>query len=277
MAIKILCDSGCDIPEDVRQAANIGLVSLSIRFGDDEYTDRVTISTQEFWQRCATSPTLPETAAPSPGAFLAAYEAAAAEGATGIIVVTISAALSATYESARVAASSFDTIPVFILDSRAVSMAQGLLALELNERAQAGATFEELCDYGRTLPDKVGVVAMLATLEHLIKGGRLGGAKALLGTMLNIKPLLQLKDGLVTEAGRQRTTSKALAALVAMAAEHQPLRRVAIVHAASPEVDALTELVASLAVATPLIVADIGPTVGTHGGPGLIGLTWLEA
>lgn len=276
-SISILCDSGCDIPDDWRQRLNIGLVSLSIRFGDEEFTDRVTLSPAQFWERCAAAPSLPETAAPSPGAFLAAYEAAADSGATGIIVVTISAALSATFESARLAAEGFDRIPVFVLDSRAVSMAQGLLAIELAERAQAGADFDELVALARTLPDKVGVEAMLATLEHLIKGGRIGGAKALIGQVLAIKPLLRLKDGLVTEAGRQRTTTKALRALVEAAAQHQPLSRISVVHANSPEVATLTAMLAEIPVAHPLIVADIGPTVGTHGGPGLIGVTWLEA
>jgi len=275
--IQILCDSGCDLPLSERTRLGIGLVSLSIRFGAEEFTDRVDLSPEEFWERCAGAATLPEMAAPSPGAFLAAYEAAAAAGATGIIVVTISAALSATYESARVAAEGFDAIPVHIVDTRAVSMAEGLIAIDLAEAAAAGADFDALVARATSLVPKVGVGAMLVTLEHLIKGGRIGGAKALLGQVLSIKPLLKLENGVVTEAGRQRTTAKALRALVDMVQAAAPLSRLAIMHANSPDLETMKELLSAVPVAHPIVVADIGPTVGTHGGPGLIALAWLEA
>jgi len=106
---------------------------------------------------------------------------------------------------------------------------------------------------------------------------RVGGAKALLGQVLSIKPLLELREGIVAEAGRQRTITRAMTTIAATARSHAPLRRIALIHAQSPHVDTLRSLVADVASDYPLIVADMGPTVGTHGGPGLIGLTWLEA
>jgi DegV family protein with EDD domain len=118
---------------------------------------------------------------------------------------------------------------------------------------------------------------MLDTLEHLIKGGRVGGARALLGQVLSIKPLLELKDGVVAEAGRQRTRAKALVAIAAVTKGHAPLRRLALVHGASSEVPALEALVADIATDNPIIVTDMGPVVGAHGGPGIIGLCWIEA
>ena len=124
---------------------------------------------------------------------------------------------------------------------------------------------------------KVGVVAMLDTLEHLMKGGRVGGARALLGQVLSIKPLLELKDGVVAEAGRQRTRAKALAAIVEVVRSHAPLRRLALVHGDSSEVKALEALSAGISSEFELIVTDMGPVVGTHGGPGIIGLCWIEA
>ena len=276
-SVRILCDSGCDVPDDLRADLNIGLVSLSIRFGNDEFTDRVNLSPAQFWVKCKESPTLPETAAPSPGAFRTAFDQAADGGADGIVVLTISADLSGTYQSALLAASDYDRVPVRVIDSRAVSMAQGLIAIELAERAAAGIDLDELVAHAQAMIPKVGVIAMLDTLEHLQKGGRVGGAKALIGQVLSIKPLLKLENGIVTEAGRQRTTSRALRHLADAAATHAPLRRLSIFHGESRQLEALRALVTPIECANPLVVADIGPTVGTHGGPGIIGLAWLEA
>lgn len=276
--IKVLCDSACDIPDAELAQYGIGLVSLSIRFGDEEFIDRVNLTPHDFWLRCSQSKTLPETAAPSPGAFQLAYEAAADDGYDGVVVVTLSSELSATHQSATLAAAAVrDRIDVRVVDTRAVSMAQGLIAIDVAERALTGQGLDELEAHATSLVGKVGVLAMLNTLEHLIKGGRVGGARALLGQVLSIKPLLKLADGIVTEGGRQRTTARALKTIADEARRHAPLARLALIHGESPEVGALRDLVADIDTRHPLIVADIGPTVGTHGGPGLIGLTWLEA
>lgn len=276
--ISVICDSASDVPAAELARLDITMVSLNIRFGDEEFVDRVTLSIDEFWRRCANSRTLPETSAPSPGAFRAAYEAAADHGCTGVIVLTLSAALSGTFQSAVVAGDAVrDLIDVRVVDTRAVSMAEGLLTIDVAERARDGASLDELERYALDARSRVGVIAMLDTLDHLIKGGRIGGARALIGQVLAIKPLLELRDGHVAEAGRQRTTARAMATIAATARHHTPLRRFALIHAQSTEVDALRTLVADLAPQYPLLVADMGPTVGTHGGPGLIGLTWLEA
>jgi len=274
--VRILSDSACDLPEDECRRYGVDLVPLSIRFENEEFTDRVTISTQEFWDRCLAQATLPETSAPSPGSFLEAFDRAADEGATGVIVVSISSKLSGTYQSAMVAAAAYQRLPVAVIDSCSVSMAQGLIAVTLSELATEGYSFDELVATGEQLVAKTGVAAMLATLDHLIKGGRIGGAKAFVGQMLSVKPLIQLRDGVVSEAGRQRTTAKALRQIVDELKAHQPLDRIAIVHANSPFVESLSEMLADVTVNHPLIVASIGPTVGTHGGPGVIGVTWLE-
>jgi len=276
--IRIISDSACDVPEDIARRLDIDIVSLSIRFGDEEFTDRVDLTPSQFWAKCKKSKTLPETAAPSPGAFQAAYERAKSDGCAGAIVLTLSAALSATHQSATLAAQAVASeIAVKVVDTKAVSMAQGLLAIEIAELAQAGATLDELVEHAEALTSKVGVIAMLDTLEHLVKGGRVGGARALLGQVLSIKPLLELKDGVVAEAGRQRTRAKALAAIVEVTKSHAPLRRLALVHGDSSEVKALETLAAGISTDHPIIVTDMGPVVGTHGGPGIIALCWIEA
>jgi DegV family protein with EDD domain len=276
--VRVITDSACDIPEEDARRLDIDIVSLSIRFGDDEFTDRVDLTPNQFWARCKASKTLPETAAPSPGAFQAAYERAKADGCDGVLVLTLSALLSATHQSAVIARDAVgDVIAVRVVDTKAVSMAQGLLAIDVAEFALTGADLDELVERAEALVPKVGVVAMLDTLEHLIKGGRVGGARALLGQVLSIKPLLELKDGVVAEAGRQRTRAKALVAIADVARSHTPLRRIALVHGASSEVKALEALVAQIAADFPLIITDMGPVVGTHGGPGIIAICWVEA
>ena len=276
--IRVVTDSACDVPEEIARRLNIDIVSLSIRFGDEEFTDRVDLSPEAFWAKCKASKTLPETAAPSPGAFQAAYERAIADSCDGVIVLTLSALLSATNQSAVLGAEAVtDKLPVRVVDTKAVSMAQGLLVIDVAEMAATGADLEQLVAHAESLVAKVGVVAMLDTLEHLIKGGRVGGARALLGQVLSIKPLLELKDGVVAEAGRQRTRSKALVAIADVAKSHAPLKRLALVHGASSEVANLESLVEDVSTQNPIIVTDMGPVVGTHGGPGIIGLCWIEA
>jgi DegV family protein with EDD domain len=276
--IRVVTDSACDIPEEIARRLNVDIVSLTIRFGDEEFTDRVDLSPEEFWAKCKASKTLPETAAPSPGAFQAAYERAKSDNCDGVIVLTLSALLSATNQSAVLGSEALgDALPVGVVDTKAVSMAQGLLVIDVAELAATGADLDQLVAHAESLVPKVGVVAMLDTLEHLIKGGRVGGARALLGQVLSIKPLLELKDGVVAEAGRQRTRSKALVAIAEATKTHAPLKRLALVHGASSEVATLEKLAAGITTENAIIVTDMGPVVGTHGGPGIIGLCWIEA
>ncbi|MGC8509772.1 MAG: DegV family protein [Acidimicrobiales bacterium] len=276
--IRVVTDSACDVPQDIATALGIEIVSLTIRFGDEEYVDRVELSPADFWRKCATSTVLPETAAPSAGAFRAAYERAHDEGAEGVIVLTLSASLSATFQAASVAAEDVaDVIPVTVIDTKAVTIAEGLIVIDVAEAARAGDDLAQLVTRAHSLIERVGVCAMLDTLEHLVKGGRIGGARALLGQVLAIKPILELKDGVVAEAGRQRTRPRALAVVAQRARDHVPLRRLAIVHGASPEVDTLRALIRDIASEYPVIVTDMGPVVGTHGGPGIIGLAWIQA
>jgi DegV family protein with EDD domain len=276
--IRVVTDSACDIPDEIARRLNIDIVSLTIRFGDEEFTDRVDLSPEEFWAKCKASKTLPETAAPSPGAFQTAYERAKSDDCDGVIVLTLSALLSATNQSAVLGSEALgDALPVRVIDTKAVSMAQGLLVIDVAEYAATGADLDQLVAHAESLVPKVGVVAMLDTLEHLIKGGRVGGARALLGQVLSIKPLLELKDGVVAEAGRQRTRSKALVAIAGATRSHAPLKRLALVHGASSEVATLEALAADITTQNAIIVTDMGPVVGTHGGPGIIGLCWIQA
>jgi fatty acid kinase fatty acid binding subunit len=278
--VKVVTDSASDLPEALAREYRVEVVPLTIRVGTEEFTDRVELSADVFWAKCRASPTLPETSAPSPGAFQGAYQRALDEGCDGVIVLVLSSNLSATHDSATLGAEALGpAIDVRVVDTRCVAMGEGLIVLEVAERARAGASLDELVALAHHAMSRVGIVATLDTLEHLVRGGRIGGARALLGQVLSIKPLVELRDGVVAEAGRARTRAKALAACAERARAHQPLSRLAVIHGACSDADvaALTAMVADVALEHPLLDADIGPVVGTHGGPGIIGLTWLKA
>jgi DegV family protein with EDD domain len=278
--IRVVTDSASDLPEEIATRLGIDVVSLTIRFGDEEFIDRVELTPDEFWAKCKSAKTLPETSAPSVGAFQDAYERARAEGYDGVLVLTLSSLLSATFQAATLAADAVSAfIEVRVVDTLNVSMGQGLIAIDVAEFAATGAGLQEVDDLARGLLDKSGVVGTIDVLEHLIKGGRIGGAKALIGQVLSIKPLVELKGGVVAEAGRQRTRAKALAAVARTTATHAPLRRLALVHGACSEADveALHALAVEIESEHPIVVTDIGPVVGTHAGPGIIALTFVES
>jgi len=275
--IRVVTDSASDLPEEYARRLGIDVVSLTIRFGNEEFTDRVDLGPELFWAKCKSAKTLPETSAPSAGAFQAAYERARADGCDGVIVLTLSSLLSATFQSATLGAESVPDLDVRVVDTLNVSMGQGLIAIDVAELAAEGADLDELVKHAHDLMARSGVVAALDTLEHLIKGGRIGGARALLGQVLSIKPLVELRDGIVAEVGRQRTRAKALQAVANVVKARAPLRRLALIHGACQDVAVLEALVAGIECEFPMIVTDIGPVVGTHGGPGIIGFTWITA
>jgi DegV family protein with EDD domain len=274
--VRIITDSASDLPQSEADRLGIDVVSLTIRFGAEEFLDR-DLSPAEFWSKCASSPTLPETSAPSPGAFQEAFERAAAQGCDGIVVVTLTSLLSATFSSATLAAEAVKgKIPVSVIDTRAVTMSEGLLTIELGEMAQSGKSMEEIVARGNQLVPELGVIATIDTLEHLIKGGRLGGAKAFLGQILSIKPILAVREGIVAEAGKARTRSKALATLAQVARDAGPIRRISVIHSQCPDTQTLIDLVSDIPTKYPLVIADMGSTIGTHGGPGIIGVAWIR-
>lgn len=274
--IKIITDSASDLPVDEATRLNVEVIALSIRFGDEEFVDRRDITPTAFWERCANTTDLPETAAPSPGAFQQAYEQAKADGFDGVVVITISSKLSATYQSALAGKEAMGDYPVEVIDSQAVTMAQGLLVITVAEAAAKGADFDACISLTKNIIPRLGVVGALDTLEHLKRGGRIGSAAALLGSMLSIKPLLTLRQGEVVEDGRQRTRAKALDHLARDAAEASPFERLAVVHGAADDAVRLITMLAHIECDTPLLVTDIGPVVGTHAGPGIIGVCWIE-
>jgi DegV family protein with EDD domain len=278
VTVRIVTDSACDLPDSVAADLGIEIVPLSIRFGDTEYIDRLELTTAEFWAKCAATPTLPETSAPAPGTFEAAYRRAAADGATGVVVVSLSSALSATMQSAEVAARSIaDEIAVRIVDSRSVSLGLGTIAAACARRAAQGADVDEVAALGTDLASRTRVFGALDTLDNLKKGGRIGNAKALLATALAIKPIIEVIDGKVEQGGKQRTRSKALAFLVDKVREYEGrMSGLAVLHADCTDVDQFVEMLRPLYEGE-IIVGEIGPVIGTHAGRGTIGVAFTES
>ncbi|MGO8871151.1 MAG: DegV family protein [Acidimicrobiales bacterium] len=274
--IRVVTDSACDLSAELAADRPLTIVPLSIRFGSEEFIDGTTLSTDEFWARCAASSVLPETSAPSPGAFQRAFEAAADDGYDGVLCINLSAGVSATYQAAVAAAKAVsDTIPVRTVDSRSMTMGLGLMALDLAELAQTGATLDALVERSGQLIPRTKVFGVVDTLEHLEKGGRIGGARALLGSLLNIKPVVTLVDGVVEEESKQRTRSRSLRYLADKAKDSPLLSRLAVCNGAAPDIGEFLEMIDGVHSEHPRVVVDLGPVVGTHTGPGTIGVCLL--
>ncbi len=276
MPVRIVTDSACDLPEAACSELGIEVVPLTIRFGEREFVDRKQLSTEAFWRELQSSSVLPETAAPSVGVFEETFRRLADDGADGIVCINLSAKLSATMQSAQVAAKALDgLIPIEIVDSQSASMGIGNLVMYAARRAQDGASVEDIVREVEDRRDRQRVFATLDTLEFLRKGGRIGGAQALLGSMLSIKPVISVIDGAVEPAGRVRTRSKALRFLLDQIPDGK-VESISVLHAMAPELD---EFMAQLEPKVPgaeVVIGTIGPVVGVHTGPRVIGIAYIE-
>jgi DegV family protein with EDD domain len=276
--IRVVTDSACDLSAELAAQLGVSVVPLSIRFGSEEFVDGSTLSTDDFWAKCAVNAQLPETSAPSPGAFQEAFVAAADEGYEGVLSLSLSSGVSATFQSAVAAAKSVeDRITVHTVDTRSMTMGQGLMVMDIAEMAANGATLDELEARATALIPRTQVYGIVDTLEHLEKGGRIGGAKALLGSLLSIKPVVALVDGVVEEESKQRTRSRSIRYLADKAKDSAPISRLGVANGAATDIADFLVLIKDVPTEHPLVVADLGPVVGTHTGPGTIGLCIITA
>jgi len=270
--VHVVTDSACDLTDELAKEAEITVVPLTIRFGDEELLDRRDLSPTEFWARCKAATALPETAAPSPGAFQAAYEAAVAAGASGVLCLNLSSGVSATYQAARAGAEAVgDKFPVRVIDTLSLTMGQGLLCLAAAEAAAGGAGLDELVALVDDLIGRTRVYGVVATLDHLQRGGRIGGAKALLGSLLSIKPVVTVRGGVVEEESKQRTRTRSLHYLADKVKADAPLERLAVCNGAADDIDDFLAMLGGVETAHPMVLTELGPVVGTHSGPGTIG------
>lgn len=271
MSIKIVTDSTCDLPADVIAKYGISVVPLYINIGKQGYLDGVDISREQFYKNLPTYPVHPTTAAPSPLKFHSLYDALADEGATEILSIHISVALSAVIDTARVAAKETKSLPVTVLDSRQLSLGTGFLVESAAELAAQGKTMGEIVNALNDQIKRSHVFAALDTLEFLKRSGRMNGTIAAMGTLLQLKPIVTMYDG-KAGAERVRTRERATQRLLEMLHDVGNVERIAIVHTHSPErVAELRKQAAHLLPDGEILSTDITPVIGAHIGPGAVG------
>ena len=277
MAVRIVTDSSCDLTDEEVAAHGIEVVPLSIRFGDEEFEDRTQLSVEQFYEKLAASSVLPETAAPAPGKFEAAFRRQAAAGADAVVCVNLSAGLSATMQSAQNAAKALEgELDVRVLDSRSITSGLGTQVLLAAEAAASGASVDEVVALVESVSARTHVVGALDTLDNLKKGGRIGGAQALLGSLLSIKPIVDISSGTVEEAGKARTRRRALEAVRDKVVEAGAVEHLCVTHGFAPDLDDMLRLLAEHHPLESIRVGHIGPVIGTHGGPRVMGVTWVD-
>jgi DegV family protein with EDD domain len=273
--IKVVIDSTSYLPDDIVRQYDIRVVPLNVHFGQERvYREGVDLTTAQFYELLARSPGLPTTSQPSPGQFQEVFSELTA-GGDQVLCIVISSRLSGTYQSASEARRMLPGADIVVIDSYSVAAGLGLMALTAAEMAAAGGTMEEIVSRVEQMKQDIRLYFVVDTLEYLQKGGRIGAAAALIGTLLQVKPILAIRDGIVQPLGRVRSKRKALRQLVAdlesQVAPGQPLLCM-VLHAQVP--DEARELEMELRKrlrCEKTIAVEVGAVVGTHAGPGVVG------
>ena len=275
--VAFVTDSASDLDPAVARAAGIRIVPLSVTFGTESFRAGVDLSTEEFWSRMtAPNAPFPKTAATGPGDFKAVYDEAFADGADAIVAIHVSHKLSGAMKSAELAAGMLPDREIHIVDSQGASMAQGILAFMGLEMAKLGVSAEEI---GRVLNDRASDLRMyvsLETLEYLKKGGRISGTQAAIGTLLSVRPIIAVEDGVVETADKPRTRAKTRERCIELICA-RPIERLAILHTMAPDIAEFSSEVIRRSGVDPstVVVSIVGASVGPHLGPGCVGAAVL--
>jgi DegV family protein with EDD domain len=281
--VAIVTDSTADLTPDQAAAAGIHVVPLYVRFGDKEFRALVDLTTEQFWDRLlAPGAPIPSTSAPSPGDFKTAFEQIFADGADAIVCPTIGTKLSATFQSATLAAQALPDREIHVIDTHSTSMSTGIPALMAAELAAAGLAAADIAQaVTDRLPD-VDLFVAVDTLDYLRKGGRLSGTQAMIGTMLSVKPIITVTDGTVTVAEKPRTRVKARARTIELVTA-APLERISILITPTSSADEVAAFRDALLAAAPgvdpskVTTGLIGASTGPHLGPDLMGASFMRA
>ena len=271
MTVKIVTDSIADLPSQVAQELGITVVPLNVRFDTEVYRDGVDLTAEQFYERLAHGKTLPVTSVPSPGAFAEAYDKLAEE-TDEILVITLTSKLSGTH---NVSLQSIGLMKrkcrVEVVDSQKAVMAQGFVVMAAAGAAQAGASFDEVLNIAHHTIPRVDMRAAFDTLEYLERGGRIGKAQALLGSMLRINPIIGLRDGEVVPFARERSRARAINHLYNFAMSYSHIEEMAVEYAAGlDEAEMLVERLSSKFPKERIYCSRAGPVIGTHTGPSLL-------
>jgi len=275
--IAIVTDSTADLTPELVEELGVTIVPLRVIFGNEAYREGVEITTEEFYERLVKSRQLPTTSAPSVGDFQEVYERLLKE-ADGIISIHISSKLSGTMQVAETARQSVAKPErIELVDSQATSVAIGFVVMEAVEAARAGAKLAEVKAAAESAVQRTQVWFMLDTLEYVRRGGRIGRARAYLGTLLRVKPILSFREGEVYPEERVRTRARGLERIIQWAVRHQKVKRAVVAHATTlDEAESIRERLAMAFPNVKVHVVRFGPVIGTHGGPGTIGVVVME-
>ena len=279
MTVKVITDSTSDLPQDLADSLGIELVPANIHFGNETFKDGVDLSPDDFYDRLTHGDTFPRTSQPSPGEFVQVYERLGKE-ADAIVSMHISSKLSGTYNSAVQGKQEANAnCPIEVIDSQQGTIALGLAALAAARVANDGGTADDVTNAARDTAGRAVCTALLDTLEYLQKGGRIGKAGAMLGSLLKIKPIIIIRDGEVQQFAKERTLNRALARLEQGARDLAPIEELGVMY--STERDDAVRVADSLSDLLPEgkepIIARIGPAIGAHAGPGAVGVGVLRA
>jgi DegV family protein with EDD domain len=277
--VAVVVDSTCDVPAHLATTLAITVVPLIVRFGERSFRDGVEITPARFLEELKSSQDSPSTSQPAVTEFEAAFRSAIDAG-TDVACFTIAALLSGTHNAARLAAESVDPsgTRIRVVDTGTVSAHAGLAAIEAAKVAAAGGAIDAVIERARSVLARSQIYVVLDTLEYLQRGGRIGKAQALVGSLFSIKPLLTVQDGTVVPLERVRTWRKALDRMAELGRERAPLEALAVYHAGNAgDADALIERLADLVPADRILRGEIGPVVATYGGPGLVGIVPVSA
>lgn len=278
MAVKIITDSLSDLTSDMAEGLGVTVVPLTVFFGHESYLDRVTITTDEFYDRLINGNVWPTTTQPAPGVFAEVYDKLAEE-TDEILVVTLSSKLSGTYQSAVGAKDMVEKkCRIEVIDSLTVAMGLGLIIASAAKKAQSGASLDEMVKFVRRGMQRSHFIVYFDTLEYLAKGGRIGRAKQLLGAMLSVKQILTVKEGEMAPLTRKRSQAAGMEYLYEFVAGFSNVEALAVEHTTLPdEADKLAERFSSLCPEENIYRSTVSPVLGTYGGPNAVAVTVLEA
>ncbi len=271
MTVKIVTDSTADLPPQLASELGITVVPVYVHFGDDVYRDRVDISEDEFYQRLLHDPIHPSTEPPTPQDFADVYQKLSQE-ADGIISIHISGKLSATGNSALQGKKLVETeCPIEVIDSQLVTMGLGLLATVANTFVSSGKSLPQVVEEVKQIIPSIHLLGLFDTLKYLALGGRIGKAKALLGSVLAVKPMLTMTDGELEPADQVRTRASAIDRLFDFVKNATDIQDLAIVYSTTPdEAQNLAERMGSVFAKERISLARLGPALGVHAGPGIL-------
>lgn len=279
MTVRVVTDSASDMPLDLARDLGMTVVPANVHFGTEVFRDGVELTTDQFFDRLFNGPDFPTTSQPSVGEFAQAYSRTA-EGADGIVSVHVSSKVSGTVNSATQGAQQAGLErPIEIVDSLQASMGTGLIALQAARAANAGASIDEVRQVADDAVGRCQTFALLDTLEYLLKGGRIGRARAMLGGLLKIKPIITIENGEVSDFAKERTRRKAVDRLRRAAESASPISSVAIMFSTSrDEADRLAESIRPMMTGDeePMVIR-FGPALGTYVGPNALGVSLLSA